>query len=109
MLATMILDTYCWDERDGISAALDDICCPANGYGWSSSGLYFFWDTSSHELLYVGLAIDLPQRFKQHNGILGAPASSCKLHQITEYFQAHTRLGFTIQVQLSRIAIIDGP
>lgn len=43
--------------------AIDDLCSPKDNYGWASAGIYCFW-------VYIGLAGDLAERFKQHNGIL---------------------------------------
>ena len=49
-------------------------------------------------ILYIGLAGDLAERFKQHNGILPVKEGS-KQKQIEEYFSKNERLGYTIFVQ----------
>lgn len=43
--------------------AIDDLCCPNDNYGWVSAGIYCFWDYYTHEVLYIGLAGDLAERF----------------------------------------------
>ena len=59
---------------------------PTDTVGWASSGIYRFWDYETREILYIGLAIDLPTRFKQHNGIIKARDIDCKYQQINSYF-----------------------
>lgn len=49
-------------------------------------------------MLYIGLAGDLAERFKQHNGILPIKEGS-KQKKIEEYFSKNERLGYTIFVQ----------
>lgn len=48
----------------------------------------------------LGLAGDLAERFKQHNGILSIKEGS-KQKQREEYFSKNERLGYTIFVQSS--------
>ena len=48
--------------------------------------------------MYIGLASDLSERFKQHNGILPNKEGS-KQKQIDDYFSKNERLGYTIFVQ----------
>lgn len=75
--------------------------CNANdNYGWASSGIYCYWDYESREILYVGLAIDLTERFKQHNGMFpGIDLNTCKRREIDEYFRQKERIGFSVVLQ----------
>lgn len=99
MFGTVILDAYEKNEAEEMAAAIDDLCCPNDNYGWASAGIYSFWDYNSHEVLYIGLASDLTVRFEQHNGLLSMPEDGCKHTYITQYFQNHDKLGYTIFVQ----------
>lgn len=99
MFGTVILDAYSPDETKELSDAIDDLCCPNDGYGWASAGIYSFWDYNTHEVLYIGLASDLAVRFKQHNGLLSMPEEGCKYAYIQEYFNSHDKLGYTMFVQ----------
>ena len=99
MFGTVIIDAYTKDEVEQLAFAIDDICSPNDSYGWASAGIYSFWDYNTHEILYIGLASDLAERFKQHNGLLSMPEEGCKLRQIQEYFNTHEKLGYTIFVQ----------
>ena len=88
--------------RDGKEAlemadAIDDLCSPTDNYGWASAGIYCFWDYYAEAVLYIGLAGDLAERFKQHNGILPIKEGS-KQKQIEDYFSRNERLGYTIFV-----------
>ena len=56
-------------------------------------------DYNTHEVLYIGLASDLYERFRQHNGLLATTEEGCKFQQIQEYFKTHEKLGYTIFVQ----------
>ncbi|HYG58544.1 MAG TPA: hypothetical protein VD902_10845 [Symbiobacteriaceae bacterium] len=51
------------------------------------------------QVLYVGLAIDLAERFRQHNGLVQADPRTCKVNEINGYFERHERLGYGILVQ----------
>jgi len=99
MLATVIVDKYRASETGRIEAALEGLCSPEDNYGWSSSGIYCFWDVQSKEVLYVGLAVDLPLRFRQHNGLASCPDASCKRERVAEYFGARLELGYSVMVQ----------
>lgn len=99
MFGTVIMDTYTKDEVQEIVDALDDLCSPNDMYGWSSAGIYCFWDYYAEEILYIGLASDLCIRFKQHNGLLPIDANCCKKSNIDHYFDNNDRLGYTIFVQ----------
>ena len=101
MFGTVIIDAYTKDEAEEVAGALDDLCSPCDGYGWASAGIYSFWDYYTHEILYIGLASDLHERFMQHNGLLPIAGGSCKYEQIRHYFSEHEKLGYTIFVQSS--------
>ncbi|MCT4646118.1 MAG: hypothetical protein N4A74_14115 [Carboxylicivirga sp.] len=99
MFGTVIIDAYRKEETNEIATALEDITSPKDSYGWASAGIYCFWDYYSEAILYIGLASDLCERLKQHNGILPVDASSCKIEQINKYFESNERLGYSIFVQ----------
>ena len=102
MLATIILDAYKESEKSEIVNALDDICSPKDTYGWASSGIYSYWDYDTKEILYIGLAVDLTMRFKQHNGFYKSiDKNTCKVEEIDNYFKTKSKLGFSIIVQSS--------
>jgi len=62
--------------------AIDDLCCPLDNYGWASSGIYCFWDPYNKNILYLGLAVDVGLRFKQHVGLVKTNRDSCKIREI---------------------------
>lgn len=99
MFGTVIIDAYTKDEKEKIAFALNDLCSPCDTYGWASAGVYCFWDFYTKEVLYIGLAADLCDRFKQHNGIKKVDNNSCKYEQITQYFKEKEKLGYSIFVQ----------
>ncbi|EHQ25125.1 GIY-YIG nuclease family protein [Mucilaginibacter paludis] len=100
MLRTIISDAYKWDERDQIVAALDTLCNPNDTYGWASAGIYCYWNYETKEILYVGLAVDLTERFKQHNDYYPSiDPRGCKVEQVKKYFNENEKLGFSIVVQ----------
>ncbi len=87
MFGTIILDSYSNRETENLAAAIDDLCSPKDSYGWSSSGIYSFWDFETKEILYIGLASDLSNRFKQHNGLISESNRGNKYTEITNYFR----------------------
>ena len=99
MFGTVILDAYRKEEALEMAKAIDDLCSPSDSFGWASAGIYCFWDYYAEAILYIGLAGDLAERFKQHNGILPIKEGS-KQKQIEDYFSRNERLGYTIFVQL---------
>ncbi len=103
MLCTFVWDAYRRDERADGHKALNDLL-PVDSPDWSRQGVYAYWNRDTHEVLYLGLASDLPTRFAQHNGIVGHGGGN-KKEQIDAYFSAHTHLGFTIVVQGAAVAI----
>ena len=70
MFGTVIIDAYQKSETMEWAEAIEDLCSPNDSYGWASAGIYCFWDYYFEEILYIGLAVNLSERFKQHNGIL---------------------------------------
>ncbi|MDQ0361857.1 hypothetical protein [Breznakia pachnodae] len=99
MFGTVILDSFSKKEIVEIKKALEILCNPSDYYGWSSHGIYCFWDYNTKEVLYIGLASDLELRFCQHLGIIRTTNESCKYKKIMEYFKLNERLGYTIFVQ----------
>jgi hypothetical protein len=99
MFGTVIQDAYRQNEVNEIVNALDELCNPNDTYGWASSGIYCFWNYYTREILYIGLAVDLTERFKQHNGIILIDENACKYKQINEYFKKNEKLGYSIFVQ----------
>lgn len=99
MLATVILDTYTQEESELLADALEEVASAKDHYGWSSSGIYCFWNPSNKEVLYIGLAVDLPNRFRQHNGLIACPVKCCKRDNIRVYFETNTLLGYSVLVQ----------
>ena len=99
MFGTVIIDAYSKEETKELATAIEDLCSPNDSYGWASAGIYSFWDYYTHEILYLGLASDLHERFCQHNGLHPISPEACKFVQIQEYFNNHDKLGYTIFVQ----------
>jgi hypothetical protein len=105
MLCTVIWDIYRDDERRNIWMALQDLL-PEHSPDWSRKGVYAYWDPENRELLYVGLATNLPERFAQHNGLV-AHSGGNKLNAIEGWFAAHERLGFTLLLQAAAVEVLD--
>ena len=118
MFGTVLHDVFRGDERAALAAALEDLCSPLNSYGWASVGIYSFFDPSGgppisrtegdfrsqlsragSRIQYLGLARDLPERFRQHTGLSSCPPSGCKIVQIDEWFSKHPALGFSCFAQ----------
>lgn len=99
MFGTIIIDAYKKVETEQIADAIEELCSPNDNYGWSSAGIYCFWDYYTKEILYIGLAADLCERFKQHNGIIVVDDNSCKRNQIESYFNNNEKIGYSIFVQ----------
>jgi hypothetical protein len=103
MLGTIVIEKYKKTETSSILADLERLILE-NSSDWSTAGIYCYWDYYKKQVLYIGLAVDLIERFKQHNGIVECLPNSCKLDRIKEYFEINEYLGFTIilQSQLSQ-------
>jgi hypothetical protein len=100
MLGTIILQSYRKEEIKKVAESLNELCHPNENYGWASAGVYAYWNYRTHEVLYIGLASDLTQRFKQHNGFYPSiDRKTCKLEKIEEYFKRNEKIGFSILVQ----------
>ncbi|MGQ3678062.1 GIY-YIG nuclease family protein [Tenacibaculum discolor] len=100
MLGTIILQPYTKEERNKVADSLNELCHPNENYGWASAGVYSYWNYYTNEVLYIGLASDLTQRFKQHNGFhKSIDKKTCKVEKIQEYFDKNEKIGFSIIVQ----------
>lgn len=99
MLATIIIDSFTLGEAAQIADALDMLCAPDDTYGFASVGIYSFWSIPERDILYVGLAGDLRQRFRQHTGLISCDPDCCKRREIEEYFRDRPRLGYSVMVQ----------
>lgn len=99
MHATIVQNAYRQNEVQDIVRYLEDLCSPDESYGWASSGIYSFWNYETKEVLYIGLAVDLAERFKQHNGLIPMAANGCKLEKIQEYFTVNEKLGYSVFLQ----------
>ncbi|MFP2897303.1 hypothetical protein [Corallococcus sp. 4LFB] len=99
MLGTVMLDVFKKDETQQIADALDQLCSADDNYGWASTGVYSFFNPETKETLYLGLAQDLTERFRQHTGGLACDPRCCKKDKIDAYFQVNERLGFGVFVQ----------
>lgn len=96
MLATVVLDAYRQVDAKEMAEALDEVCDPGGQSYFASCGIYGYWDYGTRELLYIGLASDFGQRFRQHNGLVKCKPESCKVREIAEYFGTHDKVGFSI-------------
>lgn len=99
MWVTFIRELFATDERTVVREALEDLCSPLDSYGWSSQGIYTFWDPCTRAILYIGLARDLPLRFAQHAGLRPCPPANCKCREMETWFEQHSQLGYAIIVQ----------
>jgi hypothetical protein len=105
MLCTLIWDAYTDADRVSVWAAMRRLL-PRNSRDWSRKGVYAFWDPDTRELLYVGLASNLPQRFAQHNELVTHSGGN-KSKEINQWFSAHDRLGFTLLIQGAAVQILE--
>lgn len=101
MLATFIHEKYAFNDVSELAKASDELFSPLEDSGWASSGVYCFWDPDSFEILYVGLALDLSQRFRQHNGLIKVSPTACKYNEIVNWFKCNDKLGYSVLVQSS--------
>jgi hypothetical protein len=105
MLCTVIWDVYGDDDRSEMWAALQNLL-HEHSPDWSRKGVYAYWDPERRELLYVGLATNLPERFAQHNGLVTHSGGN-KAGAIDNWFAGHARLGFTLLIQAAAVEILD--
>lgn len=99
MLATIIIDSFAPGEAAHIADALDMLCAPDDTYGFASVGIYSFWSIPERDILYIGLAGELRQRFRQHTGMISCDPDCCKRREIEAYFRDRPRLGYSVMVQ----------
>jgi hypothetical protein len=102
MWGTFILDAYLNWERQRVAEALEELCSSRDDYGFASGGVYCFWALDTRRPLYIGRAVDLPERFRQHNGLGSTRTKGTKLANINEFFGDTTDekpLGFSILVR----------
>lgn len=59
MLCTVIYDAYKTSERAEVHEALSTLLSPGQR-DWSPKGVYAYWDRTNHDILYLGLASELP-------------------------------------------------
>jgi hypothetical protein len=108
MWVTVVRDQFGTGQRADVRDALEEIASPLDLYGWSSAGLYSFWDPDTREIKYVGLAIDLPNRFAQHTGLMSCPPTGCKITQINQWFDdGHDALGYSVMLQTPNVQPIN--
>ncbi len=98
MLGTIVLEKYKKKQQEEIANALEKLIYD-NPTDWSTAGIYCYWNYQTKEILYIGLAVNLIERFKQHNDLIECSASSCKKDKIKDYFDENEYLGFTIMLQ----------
>ncbi len=101
MLCTIVWDVYRDGERRQVWQALRELI-PAASPDWSQKGVYAYWDPDTHELMYVGLATYLPERFGQHNRLIPHNGGN-KADKIDKWFSRHERLGVTILMQSAAV------
>jgi len=98
MLGTIVIEKYKKTERKDIQKALE-ILIVDNSQDWATAGLYCYWDYNSREILYIGLAVDLVERYRQHNGLIYCNKKNCKYNEIEKYFENNEYIGFSIVLQ----------
>ncbi|WP_163134874.1 hypothetical protein [Agarivorans sp. Alg241-V36] len=99
MLATYIRDMYKESDKEKLADAIEEIASAVDVNGWASSGVYCFWDPQTNHILYIGLASDLYNRFREHNGLKPCLAKGCKKEPIASWFKDNDYLGYSILVQ----------
>lgn len=102
MWGTFVLDAYVNSERERMASALEAICSSRDDYGFASGGVYCFWALDTRRPLYIGRAVDLPDRFRLHNGLRGSGTTGTKLAQIDAFFGDTTDekpLGYSMLVR----------
>jgi len=79
--------------------ALEEICSPRDDYGFASGGVYCFWNVKARLPLYIGRAVDLPDRFRAHNGLKAKRAKGNKRVEVHDFFAEEQLLGYSILVR----------
>jgi hypothetical protein len=105
MLCTVVWDVYRDDERRQLWTAIQELL-QEDSRDWSRRGVYGYWDPGTRELLYVGLATNLPERFAQHNRLVSHSGGN-KADKIDEWFRSHERLGFTLLLQAAAVETLE--
>jgi hypothetical protein len=105
MLCTVIWDVYDDGTRADMWEAMRRLL-PDGSRTWSPKGIYAYWDPATHDLLYVGLAANLPERFAQHNKLVSHSGGN-KSAAINDWFSKHETLGFTLIIQSAAVQIQD--
>lgn len=98
MWVTIVREVFRDQDRVAVRDAIEEIASPLDGYGWSSAGIYAFWDPETHRDPLLGLATDLPYRFGQHTGLVKCRPTSCKIVQI-DGSRSVRKLGYTLPLQ----------
>jgi catechol 2,3-dioxygenase-like lactoylglutathione lyase family enzyme len=75
-------DAHVPERTQRMADALEAICSSRDDYGFASGGVYCFWALDTRRPLYIGRAVDLPDRFRQHNGLGGRRMIGTKLAQL---------------------------
>ena len=101
MFATVIGEMYGRDHAGQVARALTNLCSPFDGYGWSSAGVYMFWDPGDRIPLYIGYSTNLARRFCEHNGLVPCDPDSCITNELDDYLDTAKPplVGFSILVQ----------
>jgi hypothetical protein len=101
MFSTVLCDAYGPKQVGMVAQALTDLCSPYDNYGWSSTGVYVFWDLVERSPLYIGYSGNLARRFAEHNGLIPCEPKSCQSGKISEYFETAepALIGISILVQ----------
>jgi hypothetical protein len=105
VLCTVIYDAYKTTERAEVHEALSTLLSSGQR-DWSPEGVYAYWDRTTHDILYLGLASELPTRFAQHNGLTSHGGGN-KTKEINRHFASNERLGFTILIQSKAIGLME--
>lgn len=78
MWGTFLLDVYRQQHARAVRDALEAVLDPNSGSGWAAGGVYVFLESRYSRTALRWDRWRLPERFAQHNGLRGCPASGCK-------------------------------
>ena len=99
MFGTFIHDDFNFETHRKLQNSIEEIASAVNIFGWASTGIYFFRELPSNDVLYVGLATNLSKRFAEHTGLRPCPSKSCKFEQIKGYLEQNKKIGLTLFLQ----------